>query len=62
MIFQAGYRVIDVGHLDMEYEMYLRNEAIQTKLKYKYLNEINERNPEECTDPEYLSQIIVNIQ
>ena len=61
-LFRAGYRVIDVGHLDMEYEMYLRNEAIQTKLKYKYLNEINERNPEECTDPEYLSKIIVNIQ
>ena len=60
-LFLAGYRVIDIGHIDMEYEMYLRKEPIQAKVKYKYFNEIKERDPEECTDPEYLSQIIANI-
>jgi glycosyltransferase family protein len=60
-LFLAGYRVIDIGHVDMEYEMYIRKEPIETKVKYKYFNEIHERNPEECTDPDYLSQIIATI-
>lgn len=60
-LFKAGYRVLDIGHVDMEYEMYIRKEPIETKVKYKYFNEIHERNPEDCTDPEYLSQIIAII-
>jgi glycosyltransferase family protein len=60
-LFMAGYRVIDIGHLDMEYEMFTRNEPIEAKVRYKYFNEINERDPEECTDPEYLAQIIQKI-
>jgi len=61
-LFKAGYRVIDIGHADMEYEMYIRKEPVQVKVRYKYFNELQERDPEECTDPEYLSQIIANIQ
>jgi hypothetical protein len=56
-LFLEGFRVFDIGHIDMEYEMYLKNEPKLTKVKYKYFNEINERNPEDCKDPEYLSQI-----
>ncbi len=61
-LFVLGYRVIDIGHIDMEYEMFLRKETKQVKVKYKYFNEIHERNPEECTDPKYLSQIIATIR
>ena len=61
-LFSAGYRVIDIGHADMEYEMYLRQEPVEAKVRYKYFNEIHERNPEECTDPEYLSQISTKIE
>jgi glycosyltransferase family protein len=61
-LFCAGYRVIDVGHIDMEYEMYIRKEPIEAKVRYKYFNEIHERDPEDCTDPEYLSQITAVIQ
>lgn len=60
-LFLAGYRVIDIGHVDMEYEMFIRQEPIETKVRYKYFNEINERDPEECTDPEYIKQIIAKI-
>tara|TARA_B100000745_G_scaffold273961_1_gene202676 strand:+ start:16939 stop:17727 length:789 start_codon:yes stop_codon:yes gene_type:complete len=60
-LFNRGYRVIDIGHVDMEYEMFLQNSEKQIPVKYKYFNEINERNPEECKDPEYLSQIIAKI-
>jgi glycosyltransferase family protein len=61
-LFLLGYRVIDIGHLDMEYEMFLRNSATIIKVHYKYFNEINERNPEECNDRIYLEQIIAKIQ
>jgi len=60
-LFNRGYRVIDIGHVDMEYEMFLQNATEQVPVKYKYFNEINERNPEECTDPTYLSQIIAKV-
>jgi glycosyltransferase family protein len=61
-LFLRGYRVIDIGHIDMEYEMFLRKEPIEAKVRYKYFNEINERDPEECTDPEYLGQIVAQIR
>jgi glycosyltransferase family protein len=60
-LFLLGYRVIDVGHIDMEYEMYLRKQTKQTKVDHKYFNEINERTPTDCNDPLYLSQIITII-
>lgn len=61
-LFKAGYRVIDIGHVDMEYEMYTRQEKLLTKVPNKYFNEINERDPIDCTDPTYLSQIISEIK
>lgn len=61
-LFLLGYRVIDVGHIDMEYEMFLKKETKLVKVQYKYFNEIDERNPDECTDPKYLSQIIGRIK
>jgi glycosyltransferase family protein len=61
-LFKLGYRVIDVGHIDMEYEMFLRKADKQIKVPFKYFNEINERNPEECKDEKYLSQIIAVIK
>lgn len=60
-LFLLGYRVIDIGHIDMEYDMFIRNEVTQKKVPYKYFNEINERNPEDCTDSKYLEQILVTI-
>lgn len=60
-LFCLGYRVIDIGHIDMEYEMYLRKQEFQVKVKYKYFNEIKERTPETCLDPEYLKQIVSKI-
>jgi hypothetical protein len=41
--------------------MFLKNTEKITKVPYKYFNEINERNPEDCNDPLYKSQIIAEI-
>lgn len=60
-LFLLGYRVVDIGHIDMEYEMFLRKETRQVKVPHKYFNEINERNPIDCNDKEYLEQIIATI-
>lgn len=61
-LYKLGYRVIDIGHIDMEYEMFLRNSNAQVKVRYKYFNEIHERDPEECTDEKYLNQILTKIE
>ena len=60
-LFILGYRVIDIGHIDMEYDMFIRKHTTQIKVPYKYFNEINERNPEDCNDKVYLSQITATI-
>lgn len=60
-LFVLGYRVIDIGHIDMEYEMFLRKENHQVKVPYKYFNEIHARNPEDCLDETYLKQIVAEI-
>lgn len=60
-LFKKGYRVLDIGHIDMEYEMYLRKSDKQVAVPYKYFNEIHARNPQNCLDDIYLSQIITKI-
>ena len=61
-LFLLGYRVIDIVHIDMEYEMFLKKSDKQVKVKYKYFVEIHENNPEDCMDEKYLSQIISTIK
>ena len=39
---KLGYQAIDVGHLDIEYEWYLRNATTKIKIKNKYVNEVND--------------------
>lgn len=60
-LFIKGYRVLDIGHIDMEYEMYLRKSDKQVAVPYKYFNEIHARNPEDCLDQTYLAQIITKV-
>lgn len=60
-LFKNGHQAIDIGHIDMEYEMYLRKSHNIVPVKYKYFNEIEERNPEDCNDPTYLEQIVARI-
>ena len=60
-LFKLGYQAIDIGHIDMEYEMFLRKQNDIVKVKYKYFNEIDERNPEDCIDEVYARQIVAKI-
>ncbi len=60
---QLGFRAIDVGHIDIEYE-WMRMEATEKiSVKNKYVNEVKEgRISSEFDDPVYQSQIIGRIQ
>lgn len=54
----GGYRALDIGHLDIIYECYLRGFGQRGPVPGKYVNEINQRNVPECKDKDYLSQIV----
>lgn len=58
---KRGIRSIDIGHLDMEYEMYKIGSKQIIPVKYKYFSEINFRDPIDCTDEKYTSQIVKKI-
>ena len=62
-LHKAGYRAIDIGHLDIAYELFLRNkEQRMVAIEGKYVNEASYRAPADCNDPNYLSQIIVEVK
>lgn len=59
---KLGYWAVDIGHLDLEYEWFKRKAEERVQVKGKYANEVQGGNDvAECTDPTYLSQIIVDI-
>lgn len=58
---KMGYQALDVGHIDAEYEWYIMKAQSKEKIFGRYVNEIEQRNFEECTDDTYLKQIIASI-
>ncbi len=58
-LFRSGFQAIDLGHLDLEYEWYLRGNGERCEVKYKYNNEYPEGDiVEDITDEEYHKQIL----
>lgn len=56
------YQAIDIGHLDIEYECYLRSSNGIIAIPGKAVNEVGINNPEEeIIDPTYKSSIIAKI-
>jgi glycosyltransferase family protein len=59
---KKGLQAIDIGHIDIEYEWFLKGESIRTDIPNKYVNEvINGENTEVLTDLNYESQILKKI-
>ncbi len=59
---KLGYWAVDIGHLDLEYEWFKRKAEERVQVKGKYANEVQGGNDvAECTDPIYLSQILIDI-
>ena len=64
---QQGYRALDLGHCDVEYEWFLRNSQSKAPLDYKYVNETNEKITRQTDMPKkiyetYISQIVGKIK
>lgn len=60
-LFREGFQAIDIGHIDIEYEWFLRKTKTKTQIKNKYVNEVANYNVEDCNDKKYLEQIITRI-
>ncbi len=56
---QAGYQSVDIGHIDLEYEWFLKGEGRRTVIGGKYNNEIDGGDkPDEIVDERYRGQMI----
>ncbi len=64
-LYKARYQAIDIGHVDIEYEWYLRKATTKIKIENKYTNEAwgcNGRiNITDVNDQKYFNQILVKI-
>lgn len=59
---KAGYQAVDIGHIDLEYEWFLKGEGRRTHIDNKYNNESNEEMIlQPITDTEYNNQIIARL-
>ena len=62
-LYKLGNQAIDIGHIDIEYEWYLRNVTSKIQIKNKYVNEINNRQfvYTKIQDDNYYNQILAKI-
>ena len=60
---KLGFQSIDIGHLDQQYELYLRNVTEVIKLPNKYVNEIagGSKNISPVKDKKYYKQILLKL-
>ena len=62
-LFKNNIRALDLGHLDLEYEWYLRGATEKIIVKNKIVNEVEEKNEIfEIEEKEYLDSIIKEIR
>lgn len=56
---QKGIQTLDMGHIDIEYEWYLRSATKKIPIPGKFTNEFSSKLPiSPCEDPEYSNQIV----
>lgn len=62
-LYKLGYQAIDVGHIDIEYEWFLKNATIKFQVENKYVAEVNGPNYNftNVKDKNYYKQIIGEI-
>ena len=61
-LYRAGYQAVDVGHVDLEYEWFLRGKGQRTPVEGKYNNEVaGGEMPTDIRNVQYERQIVANI-
>ena len=63
-LYKIGYQVIDVGHIDIEYEWFLRKAKKKIQIEIKYVNEAygNKYKFGKVKDKNYYKEIICRIK
>lgn len=61
-LFKKGYWVLDIGHIDSEYEWFLRKSSKKVVIGDKHTAEYNDENISNCTDKDYLESIVISIK
>ena len=58
-----GYQALDIGHADIEYEIYLRKYNEIKRIPYKYVNQAKDgrKNIQNIKDENYYKQVLANI-
>lgn len=60
---KTGRQAIDIGHLDLEYEWFLKGEGVRVPIPYKYVNEIEGgESVVDICDEKYENEIKVRIE
>jgi len=62
-LYKLGYQVLDIGHIDLEYEWYLRGATEKIKIDNKFVNEAKDQNQDikKTFDEKYESEIIAKV-
>ena len=62
-LYKLNYQVVDIGHIDIEYEFFLRKVKEAIKIPYKYVFEAKNgtQNINNITDINYYNQIVYKI-
>ena len=62
-LYKLGYQAIDVGHIDIEYEWYLRKAGEKINIKNKFVNEAGGYQEDSSAekDKNYYQQVLLNI-
>lgn len=62
-LYKLGYQSVDIGHVDIEYEWFLRNATHKIQIENKYVNEAHgkKNNFTKVKDRKYYEQIIAKI-
>jgi glycosyltransferase family protein len=63
-LYKTGYRVLDIGHLDIEYEWYLHSAKEKIRIEGKYVNEADggDKDLTDFHDEKYENEIIAEIK
>ena len=63
-LYKADYRAIDIGHVDIEYEWFLRQATEKIKIETKYVNETKDGhdNIKDVHDQKYEREFIVKVE
>ena len=56
-----GFRAIDIGHVDIEYEWFRMKASKKVPVNHKYMNEVSCRIFDEIEDAEYVNQIVASV-